>query len=197
MKELHKKLTAIQQELKAPKSQYNKFANFSYRSCEDILESVKPLLKEHDLTLRIDDSIVQVGDRYYVQATAILSDGENAIATKASAREADKKTGMDASQITGAASSYARKYALNGLFAIDDAKDADTKDNRNGESKKPATKPVARKTKPVDSTLNATGTTCAGCGEKVTERVKEYSTKNYGKVLCVPCQAREKASAKN
>lgn len=129
MKELNKKLTAIQQELKAPKNQFNNFGKYNYRSCEDILEGVKPLLKKHELTLRIDDSIIQIGERYYVQATAILSDGENAIVTKASAREADKKSGMDASQITGAASSYARKYALNGLFAIDDTKDADTKDN--------------------------------------------------------------------
>ena len=122
-----KELIEIQKELKAPKGQYNSYAKFNYRSCEDILEAVKPLLGA--LTLTISDKLINAGDRYYIQATATLSDGVEKIETTAVAREALDKKGMDASQITGAASSYARKYALNGLFAIDDEKDADTKDN--------------------------------------------------------------------
>lgn len=125
---LYKKLAEIQKTLKAPKSQRNNFGNYDYRSCEDILEAVKPLLG--DLSLLINDEVVQVGDRYYVKATASLTDGEDFVANQAFAREEETKKGMDGSQITGAASSYARKYALNGLFAIDDTKDADTKDNR-------------------------------------------------------------------
>lgn len=131
MKELINKLNVIQSELKAPKGQYNKFGNYNYRSCEDILEAVKPLLKESGLILLIKDEIVNMGDRYYVKATCTLYDEEgHSLSTEALAREAQTKKGMDESQITGAASSYARKYALNGLFAIDDNKDADTQDNR-------------------------------------------------------------------
>lgn len=132
MKELINKLNQIQANLKAPKGQYNKFGNYNYRSCEDILEAVKPLLKESGLILLIKDEIVNMGDRYYVKATCTLYDEEgHSLSTEALAREAQTKKGMDESQITGAASSYARKYALNGLFAIDDNKDADTQDNRN------------------------------------------------------------------
>ena len=122
------KLLKIQSELKAPKGQYNKFSDFYYRSCEDILEAVKPLLKEQKLVLTLSDKIVLIGERYYVEATADLTDCESkmSIQVKACAREPEIKKGMDSSQITGAASSYARKYALNGLFDIDDTKDADT-----------------------------------------------------------------------
>ena len=127
MNELNKKLSDIQKKLNVPKNQVNKFGGYNYRSCEDILEAVKPLLGE--LTLIVSDEIVQVGDRYYVKATATLSDGENVLVNSAFARESEAKTGMDSAQITGSASSYARKYALNGLFAIDDTKDADTMDN--------------------------------------------------------------------
>lgn len=119
----------IQHKLKAPKGQYNSFGQYKYRSCEDILEGVKPLLKEYKLTLLINDEIVQIGERYYVKATAKITDGKEAISATAYAREQVTKKGMDESQITGATSSYARKYALNGLLAIDDAKDADTMDN--------------------------------------------------------------------
>ena len=122
--ELHKKLWTIQQTLNAPKSQRNNFGGYNYRSAEDILEAVKPLLQ--NITLTVSDEIVLIGERYYVKATATLSDGEDAIAVTAYAREEENKKGMDASQLTGATSSYARKYALNGLFCIDDAKDADT-----------------------------------------------------------------------
>ncbi|EGM7791181.1 TPA: ERF family protein [Escherichia coli] len=122
--ELHKKLWTIQQTLNAPKGQYNKFGGYSYRSAEDILEAVKPLLQ--NVTLMVSDEIVLIGDRYYVKATATLSDGEDSISATAFAREEKEQKGMTAGQLTGATSSYARKYALNGLFCIDDAKDLDT-----------------------------------------------------------------------
>lgn len=126
---INEKLLKIQIELKAPKGQYNSFGKYKYRSCEDILEAVKPLLQENKCTLTIKDDMEQIGDRYYIKATAILADTEadNTIITNtAYAREEESKKGMDGSQITGTASSYARKYALNGLFLIDDTKDADT-----------------------------------------------------------------------
>jgi hypothetical protein len=123
-------LSTIQQTLKAPKGQTNKFGNYKYRSCEDILEAVKPLLG--DLSLTISDEVVEVGGRVYVKATATLFNAASEIIgrTTAFAREEESKKGMDASQLTGATSSYARKYSLNGLFCIDDTKDADTQDNR-------------------------------------------------------------------
>lgn len=132
--EFIEKIVAIQSELKAPKGQYNSFGKYNYRSCEDILEGVKPLLAKHGLVLTIQDSIDLIGDRFYVKATATITDGKEQLSTSAYARESLDKKGMDASQVTGATSSYARKYALNGLLAIDDTKDADTMDN----SKKPA-----------------------------------------------------------
>lgn len=120
-------LSQIQQKLKAPKGQFNKFGNFYYRSCEDILEAVKPVLKEFDMSVTLSDEIEVAGDRVYVKATASLHHRSGVVAkTTAYAREPSSKKGMDDSQITGTASSYARKYALNGLFAIDDTKDADT-----------------------------------------------------------------------
>lgn len=125
---IYEKLIKVQSELKAPKNQRNSFGGYNYRSCEDILEAVKPLLKENKLTLIIKDHVGNVGDRYYITAEATLIDietGENII-TEAQARESETKKGMDDSQITGTASSYARKYCLNGLFLIDDTKDADT-----------------------------------------------------------------------
>lgn len=132
--EFIEKIVAIQSELKAPKGQYNSFGKYNYRSCEDILEGVKPLLAKHGLVLTIRDGIELIGDRFYVKATATITDGKEQLSTDAYSRESADKKGMDASQVTGATSSYARKYALNGLLAIDDTKDADTMDN----SKKPA-----------------------------------------------------------
>lgn len=129
-------LAQIQSELKAPKGQRNTFGKYNYRSCEDILEAVKPLLKERGLVILITDDIVQLGDRYYVRATATIYDSEGSyISNSALAREEAVKKGMDASQITGATSSYARKYALNGLFAIDDTKDADATNKGQDEPK--------------------------------------------------------------
>ena len=125
---IYAKLSKIQNELKAPKGQKNKFGNYNYRSCEDILEAVKPLCFKNLATLVINDTIELIGDRYYIKATATLYDIETTeiISNNAYAREELTKKGMDGSQITGTASSYARKYALNGLFNIDDTKDADT-----------------------------------------------------------------------
>ena len=120
------KLMEIQSELKAPKGQFNSFGKYAYRNCEDILESVKPLLKKHGCCLFISDEIVEMGGRFYVKATATFIDGDIHTKATAFAREAADKKGMDEAQITGAASSYARKYALNGLFLIDDTKDADS-----------------------------------------------------------------------
>lgn len=126
---IYEKLTQLQNELKAPKGQRNSFGNYNYRSAEDILEAVKPLLKKYNLTQIISDDIELIGDRYYLKATVTLVNNENAeekISVTALARESQVKKGMDESQITGTASSYARKYALNGLYAIDDTKDSDT-----------------------------------------------------------------------
>lgn len=120
------KLIKVQEKLKAPKNQRNNFGGYNYRSCEDILEAVKPLLAEEGLLLTLNDELVQIGERYYVKATASVTDGNQTVSAIAFAREADTKKGMDDSQITGTASSYSRKYALNGLFLIDDTKDADT-----------------------------------------------------------------------
>jgi len=121
-----KELIMIQTELRAPKSQFNRFGGYSYRSAEDILEALKPLLLKHDCLLTLTDEVMLIGNRYYVKATATLTNSENkSISVTALAREEETKKGMDGSQITGASSSYARKYALNGLFLIDDQKDSD------------------------------------------------------------------------
>jgi len=125
--EFYARVSDIQQELKAPKGQFNKFGKYNYRSCEDIIEGYKKL--PFKIILKISDEVVAVGDRIYIKATATLTDGDNEFSCTGFAREALTKKGMDESQITGAASSYARKYALNGLFCIDDSKDADSMDN--------------------------------------------------------------------
>ena len=129
---IYEKLLIIQTKLKAPKNQVNKFGGYNYRNCEDILEALKPILEQVKATLTITDEIVMIGTRYYIKSTATLIDIENdnqTISNVAYAREEESKKGMDASQLTGACSSYARKYALNGLFAIDDTKDIDTLNN--------------------------------------------------------------------
>ena len=145
---LIQKLNVIQTKLKAPKNQWNDFGKYNYRNCEDILESVKPLLNETRTSLTLSDEMISVGNRNYVKATATLYDNESdaVIEVTANAREEETKKGMDGSQITGSASSYARKYALNGLFAIDDTKDADSQNNGQGAQeppKKPAQKAKA------------------------------------------------------
>lgn len=182
--DFYKRVSAVQAALKAPKGQTNSFGGYKYRSCEDILEAVKPLLKENDLVLNISDDIALIGDRYYIKATATLHDaaGDQAISNTAFAREPSAKKGMDEPQVTGTASSYARKYALNGLFCIDDTKDPDTDEYR-----KQTDRPIA----------NAL---CEGCGREISPVRKRdgetwhvndivaYSTRRFGKVLCPECQ---------
>lgn len=138
---IRQKLQGIQSSLKAPKGQTNKFGGYKYRSCEDILTAVKPLLAEWGCSLTLTDTICEVGGRVYVRADAALNDNETEhfIYTSGFAREAENKKGMDDAQITGSASSYARKYALNGLFAIDDTKDPDATNDHGKKSSAPAT----------------------------------------------------------
>lgn len=136
MKKINSELARIQKELKAPKDQFNGFGKYKYRNCEGILEAVKPLL--NGLTLTLNDDVVIVGNRYYIKATATLSDGDESISVSALAREPENKKGMDESQISGAASSYSRKYCLSGLFCIDDGHDADNMDNRDKSTAKPS-----------------------------------------------------------
>ena len=139
MSAILQKLMKIQQELKAPKNQFNKFGNYKYRNAEDILEAVKPLAKENGCILTIADTIEMIGNRFYVKAEAKLTDVETneKVLTTAFAREEETKKGMDGAQITGAASSYARKYALNGLFCIDDTKDSDSTNTHGKDEPKP------------------------------------------------------------
>ena len=128
---IYEKLLNIQNELKAPKNQFNKFGNYKYRNAEDILEAVKPICLKYKAVINVGDTIIQVGDRYYVEAKAFITDVENPteyIENRAFARKKKNKKGMDTSQVTGATSSYARKYALNGLLCIDDTKDTDSEE---------------------------------------------------------------------
>ena len=153
---LNESLIAIQAGLHAPKNQRNDFGKYNYRSAEDILEAVKPLLRDAGVTLTITDEIVMIGDRIYVKATCTAKQGDESVTTSAFAREPDSKKGMDDSQVTGTASSYARKYALNGLFLIDDNKDADTNEYHAQTNRQPAQKP-----QPV---------LCHVCGKEVKSR---------------------------
>lgn len=140
---VYEKLLNIQNELKAPKKQTNKFGGYMYRNAEDILEAVKPICLKYRAVINVYDTIVQVGDRYYVQASAVFTDIDNPaeyIENKASAREEENKKGMDSSQVTGATSSYARKYALNGLLCIDDTKDTDSEEYQKRSNTKTAVK---------------------------------------------------------
>ena len=127
-------LSIIQSEIKAPKGQFNKFGNYKYRSCEDIVEAAKAVLHKHKFALTICDEIVNIGNRFYIKATATIFSETETYSSTAFAREEETKKGMDGAQITGAASSYARKYALNGLFAIDDTKDADATNNHSSDA---------------------------------------------------------------
>lgn len=142
MAKIQAKLTAIQNALKAPKSQFNKFGGYNYRKAEDILEAVKPLLFNHGCTLVCSDELIIVGNRYYIKATATITcvEDESSISTTAFAREEEEKKGMDGSQVTGASSSYARKYALNGLLCIDDTEDSDTTNQGETKERKPSRK---------------------------------------------------------
>ncbi|MFK3706364.1 ERF family protein [Klebsiella sp. NPDC088457] len=144
--EFYKRLAHIQAHLNAPKNQYNSFGKYKYRSCEDILEGVKPLL--NGLFLSVSDEIVLIGDRYYVKATATITDGTVSHSATAMAREEENKKGMDSAQVTGATSSYARKYCLNGLFGIDDAKDDDTNEHKQQQEAEPQKQPVKQQASP-------------------------------------------------
>ena len=140
-----KELIAIQSELKAPKNQRNNFGGYQYRSAEDILEAVKPLLKAHNCYLTLSDELVNIGDRYYIKATATIYSEKSSVSVTAYAREEESKKGMDGSQISGASSSYSRKYSLNGLFLIDDTKDSDATNTHDKET----AQVVVEKKKPV------------------------------------------------
>ena len=150
LSKLYEKLLKVQSELKAPKNNYNSFSKFRYRSAEDILEAVKPLNAENGLLLTLSDEPLLIGDWHYIRATATITDGTDTHTVTAYARESLQKKGMDDSQITGTASSYARKYALNGLYLIDDTKDADTdeytKQSNNQPKKQMQDKQVGRAT---------------------------------------------------
>lgn len=196
---VYDKLLAIQAELKAPKGQYNSFGKYNYRSCEDILEAVKPLCKAHNALVMISDVLECINGRFYVKAEATFVDTETSenVYVSAYAREADGKKGMDESQVTGTASSYARKYALNGLFCIDDAKDADTdaygrqtgKDKTGKQPDKP----------PVSPTPPPAVVKCKDCGQPIKDvewsdgsktsakKMVNQTIQRYGVALCGDC----------
>lgn len=197
---IYEKLLSIQTELKAPKSQHNDFANYNYRNCEDILESLKPLLKQHNATVLLTDEIENIGDRFYVRANATFIDIESGekVTVSALAREDLTKPKFDGSQVTGSASSYARKYALNGLFCIDDTKDSDTLNNSKEYTAPPKTQ--KQPTKPVQPPKQVSNAIiCPVCGKPVQAvRAKDGSgyipadviIKQYGK--CPNCVKAER-----
>lgn len=198
--DIYEKLSAIQAELKVPKNQYNSYGGFNYRSCEDILEALKPICAKHRTVLILSDAIVEMGGRYYVHATATLHDLDKEsqrsipfVEATAFAREEETKKGMDGSQVTGASSSYARKYALNGLFNIDDQKDSDfTNGAQNApqvqKAPAPKTAPPARQTAPTTAPDGEFQPTCADCGKPISVKVHDYSAKKFGRPLCMECQ---------
>lgn len=186
------KLVAIQTELKAPKNLYNNFGKYSYRNAEGIQEALKPLLKKYGAFVILSDDISEVGGRIYVKATAKLQDAESSdsIEVTAFAREAADKKGMDDAQITGATSSYARKYALNGLFLLDDTKDADTDEyHEQTQTQKPTKKAQAAKKVPAADQI-----ICQRCGKPIQpfngntpHQIANATMKRFGKVMCMAC----------
>lgn len=199
MESFMKRVSMVQCKLKAPKGQTNNFGKYNYRSCEDILEAVKPLLSECGLVLTVGDEMVQIGDRFYIKATASLFDteGDGNIQNVAYAREPAEKKGMDASQVTGATSSYARKYALNGLLCIDDTKDADTPEyGRQGEPVKKEDAP------PPPPPSEDPPIRCTDCGEVIRPAKKQdgtrwlvpdivkYCDRMFSRPLCSKCISR-------
>ncbi|MBS6644030.1 MAG: ERF family protein [Clostridiaceae bacterium] len=174
---VYEKLQQVQSGLKAPKNQYNKFGDYYYRNCEDIQEAAKPLLKEVKAALVVGDELVLIGDRYYIKATARFVDCESSevVENSAYAREEQVKKGMDVSQVTGSTSSYARKYALNGLFCIDDVKDTDNQDNSNGSGRKPPSgkAPGSKKTSGSDQAEKVSQPMI----ESVKDLIGKYSSK--------------------
>lgn len=201
---IYEQLAKVQQALKAPKDQRNNFGNYNYRSCEGILEAVKPLLAKNELALTLSDEMVEVGSRVYVKATAtVYKTGANVpveidrVSVSAYAREEEVKKGMDSSQITGAASSYARKYALNGLFCIDDNRDSDAT-NTHGKDDTP-NKNEAKAERLIKKDGDVSFAVCEECGNNIYDwkrkdgyvmPVKEFvlnSMNLYGKALCKDC----------
>lgn len=191
---IYGKLAAIQRELKAPKGQYNSFAKYNYRSCEDILEAVKPLCIKNNATLILNDTVREISGRFYVVATATLADQESdgVVEADAYAREPQDKKGMDDSQITGMASSYARKYALNGLFCIDDTKDADTDEVKRQEQK------LVKKGDVICEScgIPIKGVTCQGVRYSPDD-IADKAIDRYGKRLCWGCMKAANAAEKN
>lgn len=185
---IYEKLSAIQAELKAPKNQRNNFGNYNYRSCEDILEAVKPICRKYKAVLHISDELVTFTSRYYVEATAYLRDMEDdtkALYSKGYAREEEEKKGMDGSQITGASSSYARKYALNGLFCIDDSKDSDFTNTGDKPAQKKQWPDSVVEGQPHDGQITHR---CSVCGAEIPEKVAIYSLQKFKRKLCMNCQ---------
>lgn len=187
-KEFYARLATIQHTLNAPKGQYNNFGKYHYRSCEDILEGVKPLLD--GLFLSISDEIVLIGDRYYVKSTATITDGETSHSATAMAREALDKKGLDEAQITGATSSYARKYCLNGLFGIDDSKDADSNEHKQQQNN---AKPHQQQQKPKPAPDAALAAFTEAAMKKATlEELKQAFAKAWQMLDGTPEQAKAK-----
>lgn len=207
---IYEKLARIQAELKAPKGQFNSFGGYKYRSCEDITEAVKPLLQAVGAVLLMRDELVLIGDRYYIKATATIAHAQGEISVTAYAREEENKKGMDGAQVTGSASSYARKYALNGLFAIDDTKDPDATQGQDAprqeqgqpQGRNPARAPTApqqhAQERPQQQQRNSAPSGrqpqqqqrwgCDNCGVPILQKEAEYSQKHYGAPLCRTCQ---------
>lgn len=190
---IYEKLMGIQQELKAPKGNFNNFGKYKYRSAEDILEAVKPLLAKYKTLLLINDEVKAISNtsenkgRYYVEATVTLIDVEKGekVSSKALAREEESKKGMDGSQVTGGASSYARKYALSGMFAIDDTKDMDTMNNSlEGQNGRNVAQQPRSNTNGQQSGNVSNLPRCSVCGDPVKTDVANFSLKKYGKVIC-------------
>lgn len=201
---LSEKLNRIQVELKAPKDKLNKFGGYNYRSAEGILEALKPLLKTYGVYVTLTDEIVEVGGRVYVKTTASFRDNAAitvsntppfeypVISVKAYAREAESKKGMDEAQVTGATSSYARKYALNGLFLLDDTKDADTDEyalQTKTEPKKTAPTPKAS----VALICERCGKPISSAGKFPASKVAESTKAQFGKQMCFDCGKATKA----
>lgn len=191
---IYEKLLKIQSKLKAPKSQFNEFGRYNYRNCEDILEAAKPLCAECEASLFLSDEIVEIGTRFYVKASAVLVDIKNPadkITVTAFAREEENKKGMDGSQVTGASSSYARKYALNGLFNIDDTKDSDTTNTHGTEKPKAAPANAAQKPsqaptsqKPIDPLDLQTALNYSfSRGEKANVPFRQYTEKELSAII--------------
>lgn len=193
MANIYEKLIKIQQELKAPKGHYNSFGKYYYRSCEDILEAVKPILAKYGCCLFISDHIENLGDRYYIEAEVTITDGSESVSVSAFAREDDSRKGMTGDQLTGCSSSYARKYALNGLFCIDDTKDADTD----------AYATATNASKSSSKATNNNSLICGVCGGNIVDsdgataqQIATATFSKYGKCMCKNCIDKRNAETK-